>query len=223
MTDLTPDQITERENARQSNGEFGTHEHSAPELGLVRWDASEPLLIRVRLERWTGKYDVEVGVAEFDARAIFDGRSVADLERAEDSEDLDWVFEEAKELGLSDHDGAYTVELPEDFGDYLRHREGAGMTGPYPSAAASKAILALEKRQEVLAAAERLLTIAGEHGTIAKKAGEIERGDVLVKGSHRFEVLDVYDSTATPGIRHAETEFGTLALDPDVQFQVERL
>lgn len=34
MTDLTATQIAERENARRDNGEFGTHEHSTPDVSL---------------------------------------------------------------------------------------------------------------------------------------------------------------------------------------------
>ena len=227
MTDLTPEQIA----ARQSDGKFGTHDHSDPELelGNAYRDVTSPLTVSVRLERWDDRdrdYAMEVGRVEFDARAIFDARKLEDIDPEVTYSDQDWVFHEAQNAGLVDgHDGPFTVELPEDFAEYIEHRENNGMVEPYEGAAESLAIqvreTALAKRQEALETAARLLTAAGDGATETKRADAFEPGDVLVQGTSRLTVENIEESSSMPGFLAVETEFGTLYLDPELEFEVE--
>lgn len=223
MTELTPEQQA----ARRDNGEFGTHENTGPELelgGNVYGDPATAATVRVILERWNYRDEAEqVGIVEFDARAIFDNESLAKLVSTEDSLETDWIFEDAHAHGLTEgHDGPFTVELPEDFDDYIRHREDNGMVDPYPSAAELLALAktehAREKRAEALAEAERRLA---EAGTVTKKVSELAAGDVLVQGQHRLRVDGVMPSITMRGSLMVETDFGYLYLDPDVELQVE--
>jgi hypothetical protein len=228
MTDLTPDQIAEREAARTRTGEFGERAHTDPELALgnAYGDVSTPLTVKVRLEQWAlGDHVITVGSAEFDARAILDAEPLSGLESLRDNEDTDWVFDTARRLGIADqHDGPFTVELPDDFEDYITHRENNGMTDAYPTAAEGIAVLVMEKRQEVLAEAQRLLDIAGEHGTIEKPNDELVAGDVLVQGASRVNVTEnPSPSSAMPGFMAVETDFGVLYLDPEQTSFVEVL
>lgn len=225
MTDLTPEQIA----ARQSDGKFGAHDHSDPELelGNAYRDVTSPLTVSVRLERWDDRgYAMEVGHLEFDARAIFDARKLADIDPEVTQSDTDWVFHEAQNTGLVDgHDGPFTVELPEDFAEYIEHRENNGMVEPYEGAAESLAIqvreTALAKRQNALALADRLLHAAGDGATETKRVDAFEPGDILVKGTSRLTVENVEKSSSMPGFLAVETEFGTLYLDPELEFEVE--
>lgn len=225
MTDLTPEQVA----ARQPNGEFGVHDHSAPDFeldGNAYRDVTSPLTVAVRLEQWTGKYSIEVGRVEFNARAIFDARNLAEIDPETTYSDTDWVFHEAQSAGLVDgHDGPFTVELPDDFDEYLEHREDNGMVAPYEGAAESLAVQVREanltKRQEALELADRLLTAAGDGATETKQAEEFTPGDVLVNGTSRLTVQNVERSSSMPGFLAVETEFGTLYLDPELEFEVE--
>lgn len=225
MTDLTPEQIA----ARQDNGEFGAHDHSDPEfeLGNAYRDVTSPLAVQVRLERWEGDYAREVGRVEMDARALFDARSLEDLRDIDaDSNDQDWVFWEGSNAGLvPEHDGPFTVELPDDFQEYIEHRENNGMVVPYEGAAESLAIQVREanlaKRQDALELASRLLDAAGDGATVTKHAEDFEPGDVLVQGTSRLTVQNVERSSSMPGFMAVETEFGTLYLDPEQDFVVE--
>ncbi|SDH40087.1 hypothetical protein [Microbacterium sp. 77mftsu3.1] len=223
MTELTPEQQA----ARRDNGEFGTHENTGPELelgGNVYSDPATAATVRVILERWDYRDNAEtIGTVEFDARAIFDNASLDKLASMDDTLETDWIFEEAREHGLTEgHDGPFTVELPEDFEDYLRHREDNGMVDPYPSAAELLALAktehAREKRAEALAEAERRLADAG---TVAKKVSELTPGDVLVQNQHRLTVDDVTTSSAMPGFLMVQTDFGYLYLDPDLDIEIE--
>ena len=96
MTDLTPAQRAELEAHRRSNGEFGEHDHSDPELGLGNGfrDPAYPFTVRVNLEHWDGRRDVTLRTVEFDARALLDARPLSKLyDLAEQHQD--WIFEEA--------------------------------------------------------------------------------------------------------------------------------
>lgn len=227
MTDLTPDQSAELEAARRQNGQFGEHDHSGPELelGNAYRDPSSPATVTVRLEQADARDNIfEVGKVEFDARAIFDSRDLAAITTARDFEDLDWVFDTARMHGLvGDHDGPFTVELPEDFDEYIEHRENNGMTEAYESATELLALATMEKRQEVLAEAERLLGIAGKHGIFTKKVSALNAGEVLVQGAQRVTVNGTSESSAMPGFIMVDTDFGYLYLDPEVEVTVEEL
>jgi len=116
MTDLTPAQRAELEAHRRSNGEFGEHDHSDPELALGNGfrDAAYPLTVTVRLEKWDHHDNAfEVGRVEFDARAILDAKSTAEVGDLFDR-DPDWLFGRAVAAGfIDDYEGPYTVERPE--------------------------------------------------------------------------------------------------------------
>lgn len=233
MTDLTPEQIS----ARQPNGEFGTHDRSAPEfeLGNAFRDVTSPLTVRVQLEERDSYGDPqEVDSIEFDARALFDARRLADIRTASTAYDRDWVFFEAQSAGLVDeHDGPFTVKLPADFREYIEHRENNGMTEPYELAAESLALqvreVKLDKRREALATASRLLQEAGDDATVAKKVHELESGDVLVRGEYRTRVEDVsehsdFETRVRNGFQSrfaVETDFGTIYLDENDTVRVE--
>ena len=226
MTDLTPEQIA----ARQANGEFGVHDHSAPDFeldGNAYRDVTSPLTVQIRLEQWEGDYAREVGRVELDARALFDARSLSDLDGVDaDNNDQDWVFFEGSSAGLvPEHDGPFTVELPEDFHEYIEHRENNGMVEPYEGAAESLAVQVREtklaKRQEALELANRLLVEAGDGATVTKRVEDFEPGDMLVQGTSRLTVDNIERSSAMPGFMAVDTEFGTLYLDPEQEFVVE--
>lgn len=231
MTDLTPEQRADRERARLANGEFGTHDHSGPELALdgnTYSDLSAPLTVTVRLERWDERDNaIPVGHVEFDARALFDARDLASIDPETTHSDEDWVFDEARAAGIvKNHDGPFTVQLPDDFEEYLEHRRDNGMVDAYPSAAESLAIQVREtklaQRQESLEAASRLLHEAGEGATITKKVSDFdEDGEILVQGTSRVAVHNIEHSSTMPGFMAVETDFGTLYLDPDQEFEVE--
>ena len=226
MTDLTPEQIA----ARQSDGKFGAHDHSAPDFeldGNAYRDVTSPLTVSVRLERYDDRdYAMEMGRVEFDARAIFDARKLENIDPETTYSDTDWVFHEAQAAGLVDgHDGPFTVELPDDFHEYIEHRENNGMVEPYEGAAESLAVqvreATLAKRQDALELADRLLQVAGDGATETKRADAFEPGDVLVQGTSRLTVENVEESSSMPGFLAVETEFGTLYLDPELEFEVE--
>ena len=233
MTDLTPEQIA----ARQRNGKFGVHSHSGPELALgnAYRDVTSPLTVCVQLEAHDGYGDPqELETIEFDARALFDGRSLADIRTASTADARDWVFFEAQSVGLvDDHDGPFTVKLPADFREYIEHRENNGMVEPYETAAESLALqvreVKLGKRRNTLAAAARLLQEAGDGATITKKVHELEAGDVLVRGEYRTRVESVlehgdFETRVSNGFesRYAvDTDFGTILLDENDTVQVE--
>lgn len=225
MTDLTPEQIA----ARQANGEFGTHDHTAPDFeldGNAYRDVTSPLTVVVRQEVYQGDYVHEVGRVEFDARAIFDARKLADINPETTYSDQDWVFHEAQNAGLvPEYDGPFTVDLPDDFDEYIEHRENNGMVEPYEGAAESLALQVreakLSQRQEALEKASRLLGEAGDGATETKQAEDFTPGDVLVNGTSRLTVQNVERSSSMPGFLAVETEFGTLYLDPKQEFEVE--
>lgn len=231
MTDLNPEQHAEREAARRDNGEFGTHEHSAPELHLADGngyhDVTYPATVIVRLERWDERDNaIEVGRVEFDARAIFDALSLSEIKRAHGNQDYDWIFQDAQTYGLTDeHDGPFTVDIPEDFEDYLVHRDENGMTDPYETAAEGLEVARVEhvlgKRTEALATAERLLAAAGDTATVTKKISELEFGDIMVQGENRLRVDETSPSSQMPGFIMVGTDFGYLYLDPDEEVRVE--
>lgn len=77
MTDLTPEQIAQREAARTRTGEFGTHDHTDPEIDLdggnAYADVTTPVTFGVRLERWDERDNLrDVSTVEFDPRALTD-------------------------------------------------------------------------------------------------------------------------------------------------------
>jgi len=230
MTDLTPDQIAEREAARRRNGEFGEHDHSAPELALGNAfrDAAYPFTVRVNLEHWDGRRYVTLRTVEFDARALLDARPLRDLHRLEE-DDLDWIFEEAVRRGLTDEfDGPYTVELPDDVADYIEHRETSGMTDAYPNAdeiiAAAALDANMERRAKALEDAQRYLEAAGPGAIETKKVSELNSGDILVQGTNRLRIEEQPGPTSlVPGFWSVGTHFGYLYLDPDETAQVEAL
>lgn len=231
MTDLTPEQLADREHARRANGEFGSHEHTDPELQLATGNAyadpSTPLNVTVRLEQWDDRDNAfEVGQVDFDARAIFDSRDLADIDPDVTYSDEDWVFEDARAAGIADqHDGPFTVVLPEDFDEYLTHRRENGMSEAYPSAAESLALqvreMKLARRQEALDTASRLLHEAGDGATVIRKVSDFEGGEVLVQGTSRIVVHNVEPSSTMPGLMAVETDFGTLYVAPDQEYETE--
>lgn len=227
---MTPDQIAQREAARTRTGEFGTHDHTDPEIDLdpgnAYNDVTTPVTVTVQLEQWDRNDNIlNIGSVDFDGRALLDAESLQDLDASRKNGDIDWVFERAKSLGLidTDHDGPYTVELPDDFEDYIAHRENNGMTEPYEladeSIALQQAEAAMKRRGAALEEAERQLAVAG---TEARANAELSPGDVLVRGGHRLTVDNVERSSTMPGMLAVETTFGTLYLDPDVTSQIER-
>ena len=233
MTDLTPEQIA----ARQANGEFGVHNHSAPEfeLGNPYRDVTSPLTVRVQLEEHDGYGDPqEVDSIALDARALFDARRLSDIRTASTAYDRDWVFFEAQAAGLVDeHDGPFTVKLPKDFRQYIEHRENNVMTEPYEDAAESLALQVreakLDKRREALATAARLLTEAGDGATVEKKVVDLESGDVLVRGEYRTRVESIsehsdFETRVRNGFESrfaVETDFGIIYLDENDTVRVE--
>jgi hypothetical protein len=233
MTDLNPEQRAEREAARRANGEFGTHAHSDPDVSLdaepnIYRDVTSPFTVTVQLERWDHRDNaVSVGSVEFDARAILDAQPLSDLANLD--HDSDWVVEHAKELGLVDHDGPYTLQLPDEEGetleDYLSQREEQGMTEAYPSVdealTAQATEHALEARREALATAARILAELGERGTTTKTVADLTAGDVLVRGAQRLTVDHIETSSMIFGSLAVETTFGTLYLGADEEVSVE--
>lgn len=166
-------------------------------------DPAAPLDVRVRLERWDDDNAVEIGSIEFDGRAVFDAQHLDTI--GDHYSDLDWVFYTAITAGLIDnHDGPFTVYVPEELAEYIAHRESAGMNEPYPSAAASLAAARLDllrtKLEEATAEVERLRAEIAE----AEKAGSVERGerftitelDPCSCGMRRFLVEDSSDHTS---------------------------
>lgn len=228
MTDLTPEQTSEREAHRRANGEFGEHPHTSPEVHLDDGngfrDPAYPATVTVTLEQWNDRDEaVPVGEIEFDARAVFDAHPTDAID-PEDS-DQDWVFYEAQKAGLADgHNGPFTVHLPEDIDDYITHREENGMTDPYPSAveglAAAKLDADMTKRRKAIADAARLLE-RNPDATTTKLTSELTAGDVLAHGSQRVTVNDISESSAMPGFLMVETDFGNLYLDPAAEHEVE--
>jgi hypothetical protein len=227
MADMTPDQIAQREAARTRTGEFGTHDRTDPEIDLgggnAYNDVTAPVTVKVHLEQWhEDAYVVTVGAVDFDARALLDAEPLRELENT--GSDTDWVFERAQTLGLVDgHDGPFTVELPDDFEDYITHRENNGMVDAYElaheSIALQQAEVATKRRADALEEADRQLSIAG---TDPKTNDELTPGDVLVSGKHRLTIDNIERSSTMPGMLAVETEFGTLYLDPAETSQVER-
>ncbi|WP_404473438.1 hypothetical protein [Microbacterium aerolatum] len=137
-------------------------------------DPAAPLTVRVRLERWVGDYAQEIGSVDFDARAVFDSQHLDSI--GTDQSDLDWVFYAAVANGLiENHDGPFTVEVPEDLAEYIEHRENAGMTEAYPSAAEALAATRVDhlqaKLQQTLAEAERLRAAIVEAENALSAAG----------------------------------------------------
>lgn len=130
-------------------------------------DPASPLTVRIRFERWVGDYAQEVGSVEFDGRAVFDAEPLSTI--ANDMSDLDWVLHSATAAGLVDeHDGPFTVEVPEDLAEYIEHRENAGMIEAYPSAADSLAAARAEhlnaKLEGAIAEVKRLREALGVTG-----------------------------------------------------------
>lgn len=122
-------------------------------------DPAAPLSVHVRLERWDDDNAVEIGSVDFDGRDVFDSQPLDEI--GDDRSDMDWVFYAATAAGLIDnHDGPFTVEVPGELGEYIAHRESAGMAEPYPSAAESLAEARVDhlrtKLEEATAEVERL-------------------------------------------------------------------
>lgn len=144
-----------------------TDEQSEHLAGNPFSDPASPLTVRIRLERWVGDYAQEIGSVEFDGRAVFDAEPLSTI--ANDLSDLDWVLHSATAAGLVDeHDGPFTVEEPEDLAEYIEHRENAGMTEAYPSAADSLAAARAEhlntKLEDAIAEVKRLREALGVTG-----------------------------------------------------------
>lgn len=231
MPDLTPDHHADREAARRDNGEFGTHSRTSPEVHLADGngfrDPSYPLTLEVVLERWDNRDNaIELGVVEFDARALCDARSLTELDQAFETGDPDAIFFEAVDAGLTDaHDGPFTVRTPEEFDDYVTHRENSGMNDAYPNAAEIVAAAALEakmsKRAKALETAARLLKEAGPGATVTMPVTELTPGEVLVRGMDRVRVNEVTASSTMPGFTMVDTDFGYLYLASDQEVTVE--
>jgi len=228
----TPEELAKLNQFRQAGGEFGDRPLRAPdpsqELGNGFRDPAYPLTVEVRLEKWDSRDNIqEVGVVEFDARALFDRKSVEDLESVVDGAGYrDWIYEQAVEAGLVEgHDGPFTVEEPEELEDYIEHRANSGMVDAYESAdeilAAARLDALKTRRTKALEEAFGHLVAAGSGATIERRAENLAGGDVLVQGTQRVVVDGAKPSSLMPGFIMVETAFGCLFLSPDAEVTVE--
>jgi len=218
-------------------GKFGFRpDRQDPSAPLGAWDDEEdgnsyrdlgaPLTVNVRLERWNHRDEAEeVGSVSFDARAIFDAENLDFIRRqVVQYGDTDWVFGAALTAGLvEDHKGPFTVELPDDFDEYIEYRDEVGMQEPYETAGESLALAVVEtnqgRRAEAFAAVAQLNSQVGM--TEKKKVADLISGDVLTQHGQRLVVHSTSESSAQPGMTMVETDFGYLYLDPDEEMTVE--
>lgn len=124
--------FNEADVVRDSAGKFGEHHRSAPDIDLdVSYTHGDPVQATLVKERWYGDDAQEIDREDVDVRALLDTYPLDGLPHPSDLgyDDNDFLFYEAQEHGLMEHDGPFTLSLPDDeYTEYYELRVSTGQS-----------------------------------------------------------------------------------------------
>lgn len=214
MTDINPTVAAARESARHPTGQFGTQEHTAPELELRGpYLPGQPVLIDVTYEEYHSEHDEnpeQVHTQKVDVASVLDTWPLEAVQHLQsdpwaDSDSIIFQLQGTGELTHPSH--PFTVDFHgADLDAYIHYRESTGLGDPV----AEKALPSVENLRTALAAQDSEL--AALHAQLAELeswkaktedqvfravtlAAHPEAAKLVVQADHHRYPVELYDAS----------------------------